>query len=201
MLKIEFVDAENSNQLLRSKILMWRNSDQIRHFMYQDKIITEEEHARWFLSLHNNTKIKYWVMHVNGIPAGLINIANIDAVNKSCEWAFYIGEIWAQKLGLGRIAEYELLNYVFFKLDFLKLKCAVLEFNKAVLNMHKSFGFKEEGFLREEIERLERRFGIVLLGMTRIEWEKVRAQINEKRLKSLGQYSIHFINEASSASN
>lgn len=194
MLEVEFADAEDSDNALLEQILRWRNDEGIRRFMYQDKIITPEEHRTWFSSLPGNPTKKYWVMRVDGKAAGVVNIVNIDQRNKNCEWAFYIGEGWAQKLGLGRIAEFHILDHVFFNLHLEKLNCAVLDFNKAVVNMHKSFGFQEEGLLRQQIERPEGRCGVHLLGITRPEWVAARGRVHEKKLKPLGVYAFRFTN-------
>ncbi|HXT01684.1 MAG TPA: UDP-4-amino-4,6-dideoxy-N-acetyl-beta-L-altrosamine N-acetyltransferase [Elusimicrobiota bacterium] len=192
MLKVEFADIVGSNESLLEQILLWRNSPGIRRFMYQDDVISAEAHRRWYAALENNPNKKYWVMNVDEKPAGLVNLVNIDSRNKNSEWAFYIGEAWAQKLGLGRIAEFHTLDYAFLTLGLEKLNCAVLDFNKAVVNMHKGFGFREEGFLRHQIQRPEGRCGVHLLGITRQEWLENRQAVFEKKLGPLGEYSFRY---------
>lgn len=192
MLEVEFKDILSVDDALLEKIRLWRNDDGIRRFMYQDDVISPEQHRRWIESLKGNRSKKYWVMHADGKPAGVVDLVGIDARNKNCEWAFYIGEAWALKLGLGRIAEFHTLDYVFLDLGLEKLNCAVLDFNKAVVNMHKSFGFQEEGFLRSQIERAEGRCGVHLLGLTRPEWLEGRARVHEKKMKPLGEYSFRY---------
>ena len=196
MLEVEFMNIQAADENLLDQILRWRNDDGIRRYMYQDQIISSEQHRRWFESLKNNPTKKYWIMRADGKPAGLVNLISIDSNNKNCEWAFYIGEPWAQKLGLGRIAEFHTLDHVFLDLGLEKLNCAVIDFNKAVVNMHKSFGFQEEGFLRHQIQKPEGRHGVHLLGITRQEWIEGRQAVHEKKLKPLGDYSFRYADGA-----
>lgn len=173
-------------------ILAWRNSDGIRKFMYQDRIITPEEHRQWFSRLQSDKTKKYWLMNLDGRPAGVVNLDNIDYTNKNCEWAFYIGEPWALGSPLGRVTEFQTIDYVFLNLKLEKLCCAVLAFNKAVINMHKGFGFLEEGTRRSQIARGEGRVDVVLLGITRDQWLANRNLVREQKLKPLGEFSFAY---------
>lgn len=189
MIAVEFMDVQETHL---DQILGWRNSDGIRKFMYQESLITPDEHRAWFESLRGDRRRKYWVMCVGDKPAGLVNLVSIDRRNLTCEWAFYIGEAWAQKLGLGRIAEFHTLDYVFFFLNLEKLNCAVLDFNKAVVNMHKGFGFQVEGQVRSQILKAEGRRDVVLLGLTRSEWLQSRDRVYEDKIKPVGEYSFRY---------
>lgn len=191
-MNIEFKDVSHWDDALIEQIRRWRNDDGIRRFMYQDDLISPEQHRRWLESIKANPTKKYWVPYVDGRPSGLVNLVNIDRRNKNCEWAFYVADPLSQKTGLGRIAEFHTLDYVFLTLELEKLNCAVLDFNQAVINMHKGFGFREEGFLREQIQRPEGRCGIQLLGMTRQEWLATRESVREKKMKPLGDYTVRY---------
>lgn len=177
---------------LSETVLRWRNDDGIRRYMYHDRVISESEHRSWYESVRVNPTKKFWIMHADGKPAGLLNLTAIDSDNKCCEWAFYIGDPAAQKLGLGRVAEFHTLDHVFLTLGLDKLNCAVLDFNKAVVNMHKSFGFSDEGFLRSQIKKPEGRCGVHLLGMTRSEWLAGRASVFARKMAPLGPYSFRY---------
>ncbi|TBR23844.1 UDP-4-amino-4,6-dideoxy-N-acetyl-beta-L-altrosamine N-acetyltransferase [bacterium] len=189
MSRIEFGPVSESDL---GTILAWRNSEGIRKFMYQDRIITPNEHSQWFSRMKSDKTKKYWLMHLDGRPAGVVNLDSIDYANKTCEWAFYIGEPWALGSPLGRVAEFQTIDFVFLNLGLEKLCCAVLAFNKAVINMHKGFGFLEEGVRRSQILRGEGRVDVVLLGLTRDQWLANRNAIREQKLKPLPEYSFAY---------
>lgn len=189
MLEIEFGPLRED---MLETVRRWRNDDGIRRFMYHEGVISPEQHRAWFEAVRENPTKKYWIMQADGKAAGLVNLTGIDRDNLFCEWAFYIGEAWAQKLGLGRIAEFHTLDHALLTLGLEKLNCAVLDFNKAVVNMHKGFGFVEEGYVRSQIRKAEGRCGVHLLGLTRAEWLAGRAAVFDKKLKPLGPYSFRY---------
>lgn len=116
-------------------------------------------------------------MHVDWRPCRVANLASIDTFNLNCEWAFYIDDARALKSGLGRIVEFHTLDCVFLSLGMEKLNCAVLDFNKAVVNMHLGFGFLQEG-LTSQIKRQDGRCDVVLLGLTKNHWITNRKTIH-----------------------
>ena len=151
----------------------WRNSDNVRPYMYNDKIIEKNEHSMWFdRMIHDNTK-KYWVIELDGKSVGVVNLTNIDYVNSSCDWAFYIFDTNVRGRGVGSFVEKFILNYVFSKLNLEKLNCEVLETNPNVVKMHQKFGFKQEGFFRKAIRKGENLIGIHRLAILKSEYKEL----------------------------
>lgn len=68
----------------------------------------------------------------------------------------------------------------------------VLDFNKAVVNMHKGFGFQNEGLIRSQIAKPEGLHDAVLLGLARSEWRESHLRIFDEKLRPLGEYSIRY---------
>ena len=104
----ELVDLTEKHKDL---ILYWRNSDHVRKYMFTDRLITPEEHDRWFgrVQYFDATQDKDLrnVLIQNGIiarillfqnrPVGFVNFTNIDVRNNKCCWGFYLGERNAPK--------------------------------------------------------------------------------------------------------
>lgn len=132
-------------------------------------------------------------MHVDGRPCGVVNLASIDTRNLNCEWAFYIGDARALKSGLGRIAEFHTLDYVSLSLGMEKLNCAVLDFNKAVVNMHLGFGFQQEGRPTSQIHRQDGRCDVVLLGLTKNQWITNRKTIHGQKIAPIGDFTFTYL--------
>jgi UDP-4-amino-4,6-dideoxy-N-acetyl-beta-L-altrosamine N-acetyltransferase len=169
----------------KEMIRQWRNKPEVAKYMYTDHYITREEHNRWFERISSESNCRYWVIVCDQVDVGLVNIYDVDEKNQRCFWAFYVADPSARGKGVGSFVEYSILKYVFEDLEFNKLCCEVLGFNDAVVNMHKGFGFKEEGFFREHIIKGDQIFDVVRLAILRREWEAKKMEI-EDRLREKG---------------
>lgn len=70
------------------------------------------------------------------------------------------------------------------------MNCEVIETNQAVVKMHKKFGFVEEGFRRENIEKDGQRMGVYFLGITKADWFQNREIISEKYSAVLSKFDL-----------
>lgn len=168
----------------KDRVRAWRNHPDVAKYMYTDHEITAEEHARWFESVLQDDSSRFWVITNNGVAIGLLSISQIDRHNGRCYWAYYLDPAHRAK-GAGSFAEYSVLQHVFDVLQLNKLCGEVLGFNRAVLKMHKRFGFSEEGTLRNHVYKQGQWHDVVCVGILRDEWERTRPEI-ESRLKADG---------------
>jgi UDP-4-amino-4,6-dideoxy-N-acetyl-beta-L-altrosamine N-acetyltransferase len=116
---------------------------------------------------------------------GLVNLYAIDQSSRRCHWAFYVASPNVRGKGVGSFTEYSILRYVFDELNFNRLCCEVLSFNEPIVNMHKSFGFVQEGYFREHVIKGGRPMDVVSLAMLREEWNVRKPEI-EKRMRRKG---------------
>lgn len=169
----------------KEMIRVWRNMPEVSKFMYTDHYITPEEHERWFQRITTDPTCRYWIIVCDEVDVGLVNIYNLDHRNQRCYWAFYIADPRARGKGVGSFVEYSVLRYVFDHLGLNKLCCEVLSFNQGVIDMHKRFGFQEEGLFREHIFKGGTYYDVVALAILRKEWEALKPEI-EERLRRKG---------------
>jgi UDP-4-amino-4,6-dideoxy-N-acetyl-beta-L-altrosamine N-acetyltransferase len=166
------------------KIRTWRNNPSVAKYMYTNHYISPEEHNRWFNRINTDPSMKYWIIISDGTDVGLIGLYNIDHVNKRASWAFYLAEESARGKGIGSYLEYFILNYSFEDLKLNKLCCEVLDINKSVVDMHKSFGFKEEGYFRQHILKSDGAHDVHMLAILAEEWalvkDSIRSRLNKK---------------------
>ena len=160
-------------------VRQWRNLPEVSKYMYTDAQITVEEQKNWYERIKNDTSQKYWLIEYDNIKLGLVSIYNIKQNFKHCSWAFYLGNTEVRGAGIGSKVEYTILNYVFETMQFNKLMCEVFSFNEKVIQMHKKFGFKEEGLYKEHILKGEKYFDVVALAILKSEWNKVKDQLKE----------------------
>ena len=169
----------------KDMIRQWRNLSEVARYMYTDHHITPEEHERWFQRILRDPTCRYWIIVCDRQDVGLVNIYDLDQRNKRCYWAFYIASPDVRGKGVGSFVEYSILRYVFDEIGLNKLCCEVLAFNEVVTNMHKRFGFKQEGRFREHVVKNGVPTDIVCLAMLRREWESLRPDF-ESRLQKKG---------------
>jgi UDP-4-amino-4,6-dideoxy-N-acetyl-beta-L-altrosamine N-acetyltransferase len=170
----------------KEMIRAWRNMPEVGKYMYSDHVITPEEHDRWFQRIESDPSCRYWIIVCDSEDVGLVNLYAIDQRNRRCYWAFYIISPNVRGKGVGSLAEYFIFNYVFEELKLNKLCCEVLAFNQPVVDMHKSFGFVQEGLFRKHVFKQEQPHDVVCLGLLREEWDASKARLEEKlRAKGL----------------
>ena len=169
----------------RDRVRDWRNLPAVARFMYTDREIPNDEHARWFDLVLEDPTCTYWIVTCDGADVGLACITGIDRTHSRCSWAFYIASSDLRGRGVGSVVEYSVLSHVFDRLGLEKLCCEVLDLNAPVIEMHKRFGFSEEGRLRRHIRKGDQWHDVIVLAMLREDWLAVKPGI-EERLSAKG---------------
>ncbi|MFG6554308.1 UDP-4-amino-4,6-dideoxy-N-acetyl-beta-L-altrosamine N-acetyltransferase [Sulfitobacter sp. 1A16808] len=165
-------EIENSElEMIRS----WRNAPEVRSKMYTQHEITSEEHQLWWSSVSVREDQAYFIYENSGVPLGVVSFTQMDKVSANCSWAFY-SKPNAPK-GSGSRMEYLALSRAFQEYNFHKLSCEVLDFNTAVIRLHKKFGFREEGVFREHHNIDGKYVDIVRLGLLSSEWDAARDEL------------------------
>jgi UDP-4-amino-4,6-dideoxy-N-acetyl-beta-L-altrosamine N-acetyltransferase len=164
------------------KILAIRNQAGVRKNMYTSHEIGEAEHFAWIDRLADDEHTRFFAVYSDGALIGGISLNAINRANKRADWAFYLDEA-AQGKGLGSALEFKFLDHAFGPEGLEKLNCEVLDFNQAVIRLHKKFGFQEEGIRRRHIERDGECFDAIFLGILKPEWLARRAELERGAFK------------------
>lgn len=165
-----------------------RNQDSVRHAMYRHHKISPEEHLAWLAKVPQDASLEYFIIRsVTGV-IGAVSASKIDRTHLTADWAFFISE--GTRGGIGKLIEYHFLNYVFFRAGIKKLNCEVLAFNTSVIEMHKTFGFQQEGIRRQDKLRDAERLDVVLLGITEEEWAARKPAIEAEYQSILSKFNF-----------
>ncbi len=78
---------------------------------------------------------------------------------------------WGQ--GYGTEAISLMLNYAFSELNLQRISLNVFEYNQRALHTYQKVGFREEGCLREYLQRDGKRYDLIFMGILRSEWEEM----------------------------
>jgi len=164
-------------------VRQWRNSPEVSKYMYTDKNITKEAQLNWFDKVKHDSSKLYWVIKVDEKYVGLLNLYNIDVLNKRCYWAYYLADPSVRGKGLGRLIELNILSYVFEILGLNKLCCEVLEFNDVVVKIHEKYGSKVEGIFRKHIYKQGKFHNIICMGILKEEWNDIKKNFDFQNIE------------------
>jgi UDP-4-amino-4,6-dideoxy-N-acetyl-beta-L-altrosamine N-acetyltransferase len=174
------IQASDKDMLRR-----WRNLPEVANYMFTDHEISAEEHERWFHSIFGDPTSRYWIITSDDEDVGVANICGIDPQNRRCFWGFYLSSPNVRGKGVGAYVEYFVLRYVFEELGLNRLCGEVLATNDKVVQMHKGFGFKQEGYYRQHVLKGGKPLDVVAIAMLREEWQAQKPEI-EERLRRKG---------------
>lgn len=157
----------------------WRNLPKVSDYMFTDHVISPEEHAAWFSRMLKDPACKYWVIACDGEDVGVAYLYAIDQVNRRCCWGFYVVSPNVRGKSVGSQVECAVLNYVFDKLKLEKLCCENLLSNRGVIEMHRRFGFVQEGLFRKHIWKRGAFRDVAWLAILKEEWEALRPRFEK----------------------
>lgn len=163
-------------------IMNWRMKPEVTKYMYTDPKLSIEDQKKWYRKISQDDTCKYWIIQVDGIDIGVINLVDIDKRNKRCSWAYYIANTSFRGRGIARILECNIYDYVFEKLQFNKLWCEVFTFNEKVIAIHKKFGSEIEGTLKQHIYKNGEFFDVVRMAITKDKWNNIKSNYEYEKI-------------------
>jgi len=164
-------------------IMNWRMRPDITRFMNTDPILTLEGQKKWLKNISEDLTCKYWLIQVDGIPVGIINLCNINYEKKICEWGYYIGENKLRSLKLAMSLEWNLYNFVFEVLNFDALYNEVLDVNKGVVKLHLACGSRINQVFKNHVIKNEIQYDVIRMVITREEWEIKKQSLNYEKIE------------------
>lgn len=162
------------------RLFAWRNSDDVRVYMYNDQLIPRFVHDTWFAGALTDSWRHYFVIVSNDIPVGLANFYDIRPSARSCSWAYYLGDPSTRGQGIGACVEYMMIERAFGDMALNKLWCEVLVSNEAVWKLHHSFGFVTEAHFRQHIIRGDGAHDVYGLGLLTGDWTERRLACRDR---------------------
>lgn len=138
--EVTFTNFINLDDEQRELVRTWRNRDEIRKWMFTERIIAPEEHRQFIERLKDGTANAYWVATVNSRPSGVVSFQRIDLENRSGYFGIYTVE-----QGTGRSIMKQLVRLWFDLLGMQVLRCEVRDGNDRAYAFYTSAGFRETG--------------------------------------------------------
>jgi len=134
----------------------WRNNSSVNEFLSGNKLIVSKERERKWVEqvIHDDSRNIYFAICLteNDEMIGFTSINKIDLRNQKAEWGgTIIGEEKHRGKGYAKEAVKLMLDYLFS--EYLIHKCYgyCLEEHAVTESLLKSFNFKKEGLLRDDV--------------------------------------------------
>ncbi|GAB3443572.1 UDP-4-amino-4,6-dideoxy-N-acetyl-beta-L-altrosamine N-acetyltransferase [Massilia solisilvae] len=175
---------------LIEQIRVWRNKSRIRENMLDDTLIEADQQRRWFDSLGQATDRQYRVFLQDDKPVGMLYFSDIGS--SACHWGCYIGEdaVWP---GSGLILEIAALDFAFGTLDVATLVAEVFEGNRSPIQMHRTFGYREQE-TKSASTRSGQAKNLICFSYAKADWLANRDQVLAKlprQIRAAAEH-IHF---------
>lgn len=149
----------------------WRNSPRVAADLVTNHEISAEEHEAWLGRVLRSDDCRYWIICLGDRPVGLASIVDIDRVEKRCRWGFYNGEADLRGRGIVTAALTSVLDQAFGELGLDVVAAEVLASNAASMAVHRRLGFEIVERVPDAVHRDGRNIDLVLLQLTRGEWQ------------------------------
>jgi RimJ/RimL family protein N-acetyltransferase len=139
----------------REKTFSWHNQDDISDLYSGHPFpVNIEIENKWYEKiLTTNFPITVFGIEMleSNLLIGISLLRDINMINRTAEFAIYIGDKEYRGKGLSTEATIETLRFGFYKLGLNRIFLKVLEENEPAIKLYDSVGFKKEGFLRNAI--------------------------------------------------
>ena len=145
-------------------IMEWRTSDRIRDNMYQVRMITWDEHVRWYREQVCTGKYVYQLFQAGNVPLGAIYFNSFNYESESAFWGFYLGaERYPKGSGfeMGKLG----LQFGFRNLELRKINGECFARNDASIRFHERLGFQLEGRFIEHVRHGDRLEDVIRFGL------------------------------------
>lgn len=129
------------------RLRLWRTNPALAANFLDQRPISHEQHEAWMVKIQSDANRAAWIVEqlADSQPVGFAQLMGIDWQARSAEWGFYLGETQSRMTGAGVDVELCVLRLAFDHFGLTTLTCRTLVQNRAVIRLHRRFGFLDEG--------------------------------------------------------
>lgn len=163
---IEDADLDN--------IMRWRMDEDITRYMNTNPKLTPEGQREWLGRIRADKNVRYWLIEIGGIPAGVINITGLENPEGKLGWAYYVGEKRLRSIQAALALEMSMYDYVFDVLGKKAVLGDVFALNTGVIQLHRLCGCEIVKECKNAVCKEGVWYDVVYLCMTAERWMKIR---------------------------
>lgn len=155
------------------QIMRWRMDEDITRYMNTNPRLTLEKQKAWFEAVNRNTDVRYWLIQVEGQPAGVVNLTGLDDPEGNLGWAYYMGEKRLRSIGTALSLEMSMYDYAFRQLGKRAVYSDVFTLNKGVVQLHKMCGCEVVEEKKRHVCKEGVWYDVTFLRMTAERWMEI----------------------------
>ena len=122
------------------QIMRWRMDPEITRYMNTDPKLTLEGQKKWFAKVQQDPDVSYWIIQIDGTPAGVINYTGLMNPAGDLGWAYYVGEKKLRSIQAALALEMSMYDHAFLDLGKNAVYSDVFTLNQGVIQLHKICG-------------------------------------------------------------
>jgi len=161
------------------KITAFRNNQASRDYFAEDILYpsTHLENEQFIKDFTQNKSSVVLAITIreNDKLIGYAGLTKISRVSQNAEYFIFIGDETEWNKGYASEVTRLIVEYGFETINLHKVWLAVFEENVAGKKVYQKAGFSEEGFLRESAFRNGKFHNIILMGILKEEYKKIKA--------------------------
>ena len=120
-------------------MLRWRNAPHVRRHVFEQDIIPDDAHRRWFDRMMADDTSAYFVFERDGQPCGMVGLTGIVSATGDAHWGFYTAPHAPKGTGTAMLSR--AIDHAFGSMGLRQISAEVLDFNTASLRLHDKLGF------------------------------------------------------------
>lgn len=155
-------------------IMRWRMAEEITRYMNTNPKLTLEGQKKWLASVESNPDVKYWLIEVNGEPAGVINLTGLTKEDGNIGWAYYVGEQKLRSIQTALALEMSMYDYALVTLGKTAVYSDVFTLNAGVIQLHKICGCEVVEEKKNHILKEGVYYDVTFMRMTAEHWLEIR---------------------------
>lgn len=155
-------------------IMRWRMDEEITRYMNTNPKLTLEGQRKWLASIRANEDVRYWVIQVDGVPAGVINLTGLTNPDGDLGWAYYMGEKKLRSIQTALALEMSMYDYVFDCLGKRAVYGDIFTLNQGVIQLHKLCGCEIVEEKKNHICKEGICYDVTFMRMTAKRWQSIR---------------------------
>ncbi len=148
-------------------ILKWRNSECVKKYFIDQKVIQKQDHIRWLRQkVDTGSVIQFIILERKDRHAiGTVYLQHLDYQNRKAEYGIFIGEENLIGKGIGTAVAKRVIAYAFQELKLHKLYLRVFSDNIRAITSYEKAGFQKEALLKDDVLVAGRFRNIILMGI------------------------------------
>ena len=156
------------------QIMTWRMAEDITRYMNTNPRLTLEGQIKWLASIRANSDVRYWLIEVEGEPAGVINLTGLERADGNLGWAYYVGEKRLRSLKTALALEMNMYDHALITLGKTSVYSDVFTLNEGVIQLHRLCGCEVVEERKNAVEKEGIFYDVTYMRMTADRWAKLR---------------------------